>query len=150
MKERNCRQYSQKLLVGIKLLMTSEEIDSLETNTELLEDMGFVFDFSEKPYVTATAIPTFITDTDAEAIICEVAENLKNNKHNPQSGFLDDVLHTMACKAAIKANDSNTEAEMKFLAEQVLSDERIRHCPHGRPVMFNMTKSNIDHRFGRT
>ncbi|MDE5764085.1 MAG: DNA mismatch repair endonuclease MutL [Ruminococcus sp.] len=150
LKERNCRQYSQKLLVGIKLLMTSEEIDSLETNTELLEDMGFVFDFSEKPYVTATAIPTFITDTDAEAIICEVAENLKNNKHNPQSGFLDDVLHTMACKAAIKANDSNTEAEMKFLAEQVLSDERIRHCPHGRPVMFNMTKSNIDHRFGRT
>lgn len=150
LKDRNCRQYSQKLLVGIKLLMTAEEIDALETNTELLEDMGFVFDFSEKPYITAAAIPTFITDADAEAIICEVAANLKNNKQNPQSGFLDDVLHTMACKAAIKANDSSTVAEMKALAEQVFSDERIRHCPHGRPVMFSTSKSSIDRQFKRT
>ncbi|MBO5163907.1 MAG: DNA mismatch repair endonuclease MutL [Ruminococcus sp.] len=150
LKSRNCRQYSQKLLVGIKLLLTSEEIDVLENNTELLEDLGFAFDFGEKPYVTATALPTFITDSDAEGIICEVAENLLMHKHDPQSGYLDDVLHNMACKAAIKAHDKSTPEEMKALAEQIFSDEKIRHCPHGRPVMFTMTKANIDHQFKRT
>lgn len=150
LKSRNCRQYSQKLLVGIKLLLTAEEIDVLENNSNLLEDMGFAFDFSEKPYITATAIPTFLMDCDAEAMICEVAENLRNHKLNPQSSYLDDVLHNMACKAAIKANDKNTPQEMKALAEQVFSDEKIRHCPHGRPVMFTMTKANIDHQFKRS
>ncbi len=150
LKSRNCRQYSQKLLVGVTLLLTGDEIDALENNAELLEDMGFVFDFSEKPYITATALPTFLMDCDAEAIICEVAENLRSHKLNPQSSYLDDVLHNMACKAAIKANDKNSPMEMKALAEQVFADEKIRHCPHGRPVMFTMTKANIDHQFKRT
>ncbi|MCM1528422.1 MAG: DNA mismatch repair endonuclease MutL [Alistipes sp.] len=150
LKSRNCRQYSQKLLVGVKQLLTSEEIDALENNTELLEDMGFVFDFSERPYVTATALPTFVMDLNAEEIISEVANNLRMHKQNPQSGALDDMLHTVACKAAIKANDKNSPEEMLALAEQVFSDEKIRHCPHGRPVMFTMTKSSIDHQFKRT
>ncbi|MBP3379835.1 MAG: DNA mismatch repair endonuclease MutL [Ruminococcus sp.] len=150
LKSRNCRQYSQKLLVGVKQLLTSEEIDALENNTELLEDMGFVFDFSEKPYVTATALPTFVMDLNAEEIISEVANNLRMHKQNPQSGALDDMLHTMACKAAIKANDKNSPEEMLALAEQVFADEKIRHCPHGRPVMFTMSKSSIDHQFKRT
>jgi DNA mismatch repair protein MutL len=150
LKSRNCRQYSQQLLVGIKLLLTGEEIDALENNTQLLEDMGFAFDFSEKPYITATALPTFLMECDAEGIICEVAENLRSHKLNPQSSYLDDVLHNMACKAAIKANDKNSPQEMKALAEQVFADEKIRHCPHGRPVMFTMTKANIDHQFKRT
>jgi DNA mismatch repair protein MutL len=150
LKSRNCRQYSQQLLVGIKLLLTGEEIDALENNTQLLEDMGFAFDFSEKPYITATALPTFLMECDAEGIICEVAENLRSHKLNPQSSYLDNVLHNMACKAAIKANDKNSPQEMKALAEQVFADEKIRHCPHGRPVMFTMTKANIDHQFKRT
>ncbi len=150
LKSRNCRQFSQKLLVGIRLLLTGEEVDALENNSGLLEDMGFAFDFSEKPCIVATALPTFLMDCDAEAIICEVAENLRSHKLNPQSSYLDDVLHNMACKAAIKANDKNSPEEMKALAEQVFADEKIRHCPHGRPVMFTMTKANIDHQFKRT
>lgn len=150
LKSRSCRQYSQTLLTGIKVLLTSEEIDALENNTELLADLGFTFDFSERPCITATAVPTFIMDADMENVICEVADNLRRHKQNPQSGLLDDMLHTMACKAAVKANDRNTPEEMKSLAEQVIFNESIRHCPHGRPVMFTMTKGNIDHQFKRT
>ncbi len=150
LKSRNCRQYSQKLLVGIKLLLTSEETDALENNTELLEDLGFSFNFSEKPCVIVSALPTFIMNSDAEGIICEVAENLLMHKQNPQSGYLDDVLHNMACKAAVKAHDKSTHEEMKALAEQIFTDEKIRHCPHGRPVMFNMTKVNNDDQFKRS
>lgn len=149
LKSRNCRQYSQKLLVGIRLLLTEEEIDALETNSELLEDLGFAFDFSDKPYITATALPTFLIDCDTEAIICEVAENLRNHKRNPQSSYLDEVLHNMACKAAIKANDKCSPEETKALAEEVLDDSKIRHCPHGRPVMFLLYKVSLDQRFKR-
>ncbi|MCM1133220.1 MAG: DNA mismatch repair endonuclease MutL [Ruminococcus flavefaciens] len=150
LRSRNCRQYSQILLTGIKILLTSEEIDVMENNTELLADLGFEFDFSERPCITATAVPTFIMEADIEGIISEVAENLRLHKQNPQTEYLDNIFHTMACKSAIKANDKNSPEEMKALVEQILADENIRHCPHGRPVMFTMTKSNIDHQFKRT
>ena len=150
LKSRNCRQYSQKLLTGVKVLLTADEASAIADNEELLADLGFTFDLTDAPYVTATAVPTFIMELDMEDIICEVAENLRLYKQSPQSGVLDDMLHTVACKSAIKANDKNTPEEMKALAEQVCYDERIRHCPHGRPVMFTMTKYNIDHQFKRT
>ena len=150
LKSRNCRQYSQKLLTGIRVLMTGDEVSALEENTELLADLGFEFDFSEKPCVIATAVPTFVMELEIEDIISEIASNLRLYSHDPQSHMLDDMLHTVACKSAIKANDRNDTAELQSLAEQVYFDERIRHCPHGRPVMFTMTKSNISHQFGRT
>ncbi|MBR1823648.1 MAG: DNA mismatch repair endonuclease MutL [Ruminococcus sp.] len=150
LKSRNCRQFSQKLLTGVRVLMTGDEVSALEENTALLSDLGFEFDFSEKPCVVATAVPTFVMELDMEEIISEIAANLRNFSHDPQSHMLDDMLHTVACKSAIKANDKNDMAELQSLAEQVYYDERIRHCPHGRPVMFTMTKNNIAHQFKRT
>lgn len=150
LKSRNCRQYAQMLINEIKVLLTAEEFSAMEENRELLEDMGFLFDFSENPCVSAKAVPTFVTELDIEAVISEIAENLRLYRHNPQSHMLDDMLHTVACKAAIKANDKNSMSELQSLAEQVYYDEKIRHCPHGRPVMFTMTKNNIAHQFGRT
>ena len=150
LKSRNCKQYSQQLLTGVRVLLTGDEFSALETNQELLADLGFTFDFSEKPCVVATAVPTFIMELDMEDIISEIANNLRMYSHDPQFHVLDDMLHTVACKSAIKGNDKNDIAELQSLAEQVYFDERIRHCPHGRPVMFTMTKSNISHQFKRT
>ena len=150
LRSRNCRQFSQSLLTGIKVLLTAEEIDAMESQQELLADLGFKFDFSQRPCVIATAVPTFIMDADIEDIVCEVANNLRMHKADPQSGLLDDMLHTVACKSAIKANDKNSPEELQALAEQVCYNENIRHCPRGRPVMFTMTKYSIDHQFRRT
>ena len=150
LRSRNCRQYSQMLIQQVKVLLTADEASALQNNTELLADLGFTFDFSESPCVTATAVPTFITDLDMEDIIQEIAENLSMSLGQPNSHRLDDILHDVACKSAIKANDKNTLEEMQALAEQVYFDERIRHCPHGRPVMFTVKKSNIAHQFKRT
>ncbi|MDE5620179.1 MAG: DNA mismatch repair endonuclease MutL [Ruminococcus sp.] len=150
LKSRNCRQYTQMLMNEIKVLLTAEEFSAMEENTELLADLGFLFDFSERPCISAKAVPTFVIELDIEAVIAEIADNLRLYRHNPQSHMLDDMLHTVACKSAIKANDSNSMSELQSLAEQVYYDEKIRHCPHGRPVMFTMTKSNIARQFGRT
>ena len=150
LKSRNCRQYMQMLMTDIKVLLTAEEFSAMQENTELLADMGFMFDFSESPCIIAKAVPTFVNNMDIEAIISEVAENLCVHIHNPQSHALDDMLHTVACKSAIKANDKNSLEELQALAEQVYYDDKIRHCPHGRPVMFVMTENNIAHQFRRT
>ena len=150
LKARNCKQYMQKLLCVVKVLLTEEDFGALEENTELLADMGFEFDFSEKPCIIAVAVPTFIMELDMESIISEIAENLRLHRQNPQSHSLDDILHTVACKSAIKGNDKNSIQELQSLAEQVYFNENIRHCPHGRPVMFTMTKNNIAHQFKRT
>ena len=130
--------------------LDSDEFSAMENNKELLEDLGFEFDFSQRPCITATAVPTFIMEADMEDIITEVAGNLRLCVHDPQSHLLDDMLHTVACKSAIKGNDKNDIIELQSLAEQVYFDERIRHCPHGRPVMFTMSKYNIEHQFRRT
>ncbi|MBQ3916034.1 MAG: DNA mismatch repair protein MutL, partial [Ruminococcus sp.] len=147
---RNCRQFSQTLLTGVKVLLTADQFSAVEENQELLADLGFTFDLSDAPCVTATAVPTFIMELDMEEIVCEVAENLRLHKVSPQSGQLDDIFHTVACKAAIKGGDRNSPEELLSLVKQVCYDEKIRHCPHGRPVMFTMTKSSMDHQFKRT
>lgn len=150
LKSRNCRQYSQMLISGVKVLLPLNEFDAMENNTELLADMGFQFDFSEKPCIIATAVPTFLMGLDFDEIIPEIAENLYMCRQNPQTHIFDDMLHTIACKSAIKANDKNDITELQSLAEQVYFNDNIRHCPHGRPVMFTMTKGNIEHQFRRT
>lgn len=150
LKSRNCRQYSQVLMTPCRVLLSMKEFDALQSNEELLRDMGFEFDFSQAPCAVATAVPTFLMELDFDEIIPEIAENLCLGKQNPQLHILDDMLHTVACKSAIKANDKTDIRELQALAEQVYNNENIRHCPHGRPVMFTMTKGNIEHQFRRT
>lgn len=150
LKSRNCRQYSQMLMTPGRVLLSMNEFDALLNNTELLADMGFEFDFSEPPYAVTKAVPTFIMDLNIDEIIPEIAENLYMEKQNPQTHLFDDILHNIACKSAIRANDKNDIRELQALAEQVYNNDAIRHCPHGRPVMFTVNKSNIERQFKRT
>ena len=97
----------------------------------------------------AARIRKRLMELDMEEIIAEIAKNLRLNKHDPQSHALDDLLHTVSCKSAIRGNDKNTPEELQALADRVYSDDTIRHCPHGRPVIFTLSKSNIERQFGR-
>ncbi|MGN0677988.1 MAG: DNA mismatch repair endonuclease MutL, partial [Ruminococcus sp.] len=149
LKNQNCRQYMQMILSEIKILLSDEEFSEMETNSERLGNMGFLFDYSQKPYIILKGIPDFLKELDMEEIIPEIAENFIQCRQNPESHAIDDILHTMACKSAIKANDTNDISELQKLAEIVYNNENIRHCPHGRPVMFTMTKNNIERQFRR-
>ena len=150
LKERNKKNFKQNLLVGVRVLLTEEEFGAIEDNYEICKDMGFEFDFSERPLIIATAVPDFAVNLTPEEIITEIADNLLNHLQNPQTTALDDMYHSLACKSAVRANDRNSPEEMKALVNKILTDERIRHCPHGRPVMFVMKKSSIDRQFRRT
>ncbi|MDE6707146.1 MAG: DNA mismatch repair protein MutL, partial [Oscillospiraceae bacterium] len=149
LKKNNGTQYQQKLLQPIKILITLDEFSAMEENQALLENLGFAFDFSEKPELITVGIPAFFEGLHLDEIIQEIASNLYLGKVNPQSHMLDDLLHELACKSAIRANDKNSMSELQALAEQVCNDEAIRHCPHGRPVMFVMSKYELEKQFKR-
>jgi DNA mismatch repair protein MutL len=145
----NCRQYQQMLLEPSRVLLTLDEFEAMEENTALLDRMGFSFDFSHRPYAVTKAAPIFFDGLDIDEIVQEIAHNLFLGKLHPQSHFFDDMLHELACKSAIKANDKTTAMELQALARRVCSDPDIRHCPHGRPVMFTMSKYNLEKQFRR-
>ncbi len=149
LKSQNCRQYMQLVMSKNRILLSDEEFSEMETNTGLLENMGFAFDYSEKPYIILMGVPEFLQELNMDEIVPEIAENLVQCRHDPETHAIDDILHTMACRSAIKANDKNDISELQKLADEVYNNENIRHCPHGRPVMFIMTKNNIEKQFKR-
>jgi len=149
LKSQNCRQYMQLVMSKNRILLSDEEFSEMETNTELLENMGFSFEYSEKPYIILTGVPEFLQELNMDEIVPEIAENLVQCRHDPETHVIDDIFHTMACRSAIKANDKNDISELQKLADEVYDNENIRHCPHGRPVMFIMTKNNIEKQFRR-
>lgn len=145
----NCKQYQQMLLEPCRVLLTLDEFSVMEENAALLDRLGFAFDFSQRPYAVTTAAPIFFDGLNMDEIVQEIAHNLFLGKVNPQTHMLDDMLHEMACKSAIRANDRNSLEELQALCERVCGDESIRHCPHGRPVMFTMSKYNLERQFRR-
>ncbi len=149
LRKENCKQYQQMLLTPCKVLLTLDDFSAMEEQQPLLDRLGFQADFSEKPYLIIQAAPYFFAEMDLDEIIQEVAHNLYLGKVDPQSHALENTLHDLACKSAIRANDKNTVPEMLSLAEQVCNHEEIRHCPHGRPVMFVMSKRELEKQFRR-
>ncbi|MGN0654490.1 MAG: DNA mismatch repair endonuclease MutL [Oscillospiraceae bacterium] len=140
---------SQLLATPESVLLTPEQRAVVEENREIVENTGFTFSFSENNEVLITGIPTVFDIDDTAEIFCEIADNLSENRNNPQSARLDEIYHSMACKAAIKAHDKNDIRELEHLVKQVLSDDRIRYCPHGRPVISVITEKELEKKFKR-
>ncbi|MGN1195219.1 MAG: DNA mismatch repair protein MutL, partial [Acutalibacteraceae bacterium] len=116
---------------------------------EIFSSCGFTVEDFGKGCVIIREIPMLIDPSDAEDVVCEIANNLLVGKTDAQTDRIDMILHTTACKAAIKAGNNNSAAELSILAKQVLFDNEVRFCPHGRPVLIEMTKYELEKQFGR-
>lgn len=140
---------AQLLLCPEKLRLDYEEYDAVVKNLKVCTDCGFEIEPLEAPEVMIKGIPSMLDKNNACDIVTELAQNFARHRHDPLPEILDDMYHTMACRSAIKANDLNSLEELKGLVEQILADERIRYCPHGRPVMFRLTKRELEKQFRR-
>lgn len=149
LKAQNCGGDSQLTLESAEILLAEAEYNAMLENREILVNMGFDVDFSHEPFVRTAAVPVILENLNMDEVIPEIAENFLLNKKDPQTHQLDDMLHELACKAAIKANDKNDIKELQRLAEEVYYNENIRHCPHGRPVMFTLSKRELEKQFKR-
>lgn len=139
---------SQSLLIPVTVKLIGDEYTAMISNISLLNDYGFeVEDFGNES-VMVRAIPAMLSKDDAESIIVEAAESLAK-KGSVNLDRIDDILHTVACKAAIKAGYITSDTEKLNLAIKVLSDNDIMYCPHGRPVAFEIEKYSLEKYFGR-
>lgn len=145
---RQCKD-RQALFKPTVLLLTTEESDALQEQARTLEQVGFTFDFSEHPIVKLTGVPMSCAELDLDVIVQELAEQCRLQCDAPDRHLLDDYFHTLACKAAIRGGDDTTLGELQALAEQVWQIDGVRHCPHGRPVLFLLSRYQIEKQFRR-
>lgn len=139
---------TQVLLIPVTVKLIGEEYSAVINNISLLSDYGFeVEDFGNES-VMVRAIPAVLGGEDTESIITEAAQSLAGSG-NVQIERVDDILHTIACKAAIKAGYITSDTERLNLAVRVLNDNNVMYCPHGRPVAFEIKKSQLEKYFGR-
>ena len=138
----------QTLLTPITVSVSAEEYDALICNLSLLEKSGFEVDDFGNSTVLVRAIPSFLTSEDVSSVISEIAENILKTG-SVSTSREEDLFHTVACKAAIKAGSKTSLIEMEKLAQKVLYSKDIMYCPHGRPVAFEIKKRELEKQFGR-
>lgn len=139
----------QLLLQSVEVLLDFEEFNALIQNEAFVRELGFEFEISGNSKVSVLGVPSILDGCEPADLMIELARNISDNKANPMPEILDDMYHTFACKAAIKANDITTLKELSEIVRTILTDERIRYCPHGRPVMFKLSKRELEKQFKR-
>lgn len=139
----------QILLAPIVANVSAEEFVLLDENKELLASLGFSYEaFGERSFLIRE-VPLILADADQKALFLDIAEKLAANRKTVTAALYEELLHSMACRAAIKANDSTSLPELRALLHTVIENGEIRHCPHGRPVVVAFDKSELERRFGR-
>ncbi len=139
---------AQTLLEPIPLRTTPEDAELLEQNAALLQELGFELEpFGEDAWLLR-AVPADMAAGDARAAAEEILEKLRSGKAPDAQSARDEILHTVACKAAIKAGWNTSDAERRRIAEAVLSGA-VKYCPHGRPVSVVLSRRDLDKMFKR-
>lgn len=153
----NFERQRKELLASSQLLAESEfvtltvgQYSALQENKELLDGIGLDVILSGGSTAEITASPSAFTGSIAPSeILLKAADLLEKGSTSVIEEIYDDLQHSRACKSAIKAHDNNSITELTLLAEEVWKDERIRFCPHGRPVMIKLTEREIEKYFSR-
>ena len=149
LKERYKNQTSQMLLAPVTVTLGKNEYTAVLENLDVFSKSGFLVQDFGKGTVIIRECPMLIDTSDAEDIVVEIASNLVFGKTDSSSDKIDMMLHTAACKAAIKAGNNNSLEELQKIAQQVLSDNNIRYCPHGRPVLIELSQYDLEKQFKR-
>lgn len=136
----------QQLLKPIPAELRREDAVLLLDNLPLLESLGFLCEDFGGDTVLIREVPADIDAGDAVPTLEELAAKLRIGQ-NPQEKR-EALLHTMSCKAAIKAGMHSDERELRALVDKVQSGE-IKYCPHGRPVAVKITKYELEKMFKR-
>ena len=140
---------SQMLLSPVTVTLSKEEYNALLENTDILSKAGYCVEDFGQGMVIVTECPTYIESGDIEPVVIELAGYLADNKKDMIPEKLDWIYHSTACRAAVKAGDKTTAYEQQKFVEQLLSMSDVRYCPHGRPVMIEMSKKELEKNFGR-
>ncbi len=140
---------SQMLLEAVVVNLSAAEKQALLDENAMLEDAGFTVEDFGGASVLVRAVPADIEQHDIENLVVELAAKLATGARDALSEKTQWVLHSIACRAAIKAGDTSDAQQLIHLAQRILSGEVPPFCPHGRPCIITLTRKELEKQFGR-
>lgn len=140
---------TQLLLLPEIISLDARAAAALLDSREEIAKLGFEIDDFGNGAVAVSAVPDGIDAHDAISVLDGLAETLKSGARVLLPEVISETMYSVACKAAIKAGQKNSPEELLALAKRVLEQDDIRYCPHGRPVMIEYTKTELEKKFKR-
>ena len=141
---------TQRLLIPSVINATEKEVGSAETHREALRQLGFDVSVVGQRALTLRSVPTLLADAAPEALLHSVLAELDELGVSAMiESRRDELLSTMACHAAVRANRALTVTEMNALLREMEATERAGSCNHGRPTWYHLTLKELDALFMR-
>ena len=153
--ERFMKQFSEKkpmvqlLQPPVVLTLTMQEEQAVKEHMSVFEELGYQIEpFGGKEYVV-NGVPAHLPQIGNEELLKEVIDAMVDEHSRPTPDILKDKIASMSCKAAVKGNNRLPREQMEELLRELMTLENPYHCPHGRPTMIKMTKTELDKKFKR-
>ena len=140
---------TQMLLAPVSVNLPKDEYSAVTENLELINQSGFEVEDFGSGTVLVRACPMELGPDDIPFVISEIAGRFVSKRQDVMYEKLDWIYHSVACRSAIKSGNFTSRYEMEKFASQLLSMPDIRYCPHGRPVLIEMTRRELEKNFGR-
>ena len=141
----------QILLLDEKIPLSPEETEICKKYEKEIADIGFVFGVGEK-YATLSGIPSGFEISEGKELFCQLITSLADSVSAMRADsrdYFEKALYQSACKASVKAGRRYDAAHIKWIIDNIFRYDCIKRCPHGRPVAVEMSKRELDTRFGR-
>ena len=133
----------------MEIKLSGSEAAVFTENEKLFAELGFECVKDENETVVISAVPGDIGWSEIEPLFLELLTQISDCKQQVIAAEKERLLYTISCKASVKANMAMREIEMTSLVERVFRLENINTCPHGRPIVISMTKTEIEKQFRR-
>ena len=141
---------AQSLLQPIPVRLSPSAAAELLANTDMLEELGFEIEEFGENTLLLRQIPMDLSPETAAEAVETLAADLLSGRRESKDTVRDELLHTVACKAAIKAGWHNDAQELLAVVKEVMSREELKYCPHGRPICVSLSKKQLEKQFKRT
>ena len=153
--ERFMKQFSEKkpmvqlLQPPVVLTLTMQEEQAVKEHMSVFDELGYQIEpFGGREYVV-NGVPAHLPQIGNEELLKEVIDAMVDEHSRPTPDILKDKIASMSCKAAVKGNNRLPREQMEELLRELMTLENPYHCPHGRPTMIKMTKTELDKKFKR-
>lgn len=140
---------SQALLSPLPVRLSPAAAGELLSNAASLEKLGFQLEEFGENTLLLRQIPMELSPEDGAQALEALAADLLDGRREQPDTVRDKLLHTVACKAAIKAGWNSDRQELEKLVEAVMTREELKYCPHGRPICVSLSKKQLERQFGR-
>lgn len=139
----------QILLAPVLVHLSREDYAAVADRMDAFQQIGFEVENFDGGDLLVREVPLALPDSDIRSIVEETAHKLLQNRNDLTPEIIDDLLHNIACRSAVKAHDKNSCMELQQIITMLRNNEDVKYCPHGRPIARLLSRREIEKMFGR-